>query len=453
MSILGSFPLTYQPSRTGVGRADYLPNYPWGNSFFEFNNQTIYYDLKREEDFRVAYLLCAPLKAAINRRAQMFVNGKITAINSNNDKPLRGEYQREINKLFTRPNIIQTGVQFFAQHNIYIDLFGYCPVLKVTPIGMPASVKALWNLPPWLFDLEFQKNNFWNQKDLKSIYKSFSLKWNGATTDLDMDSVFISIDNSIGTDDDGNLLLPDSRCRSLELAISNDIAAKKAANTLVTKKGAIGILSKDAGSNNQYAPLKLGDEKKVIQDDFKRYGMTGQEWQVIVTDAALKWQSMSFPVKDLMLFELMTASLSEICDGVGIYSYLMNSRNSEGTTFNNLNEAKKSQYQDFIIPDANARIQQLSENIIPEENNAKLQIDYSHVEVLQATEQAKAVTRAASADAFQAEFDLGIKTRNQILTEMGLPTVNDPAFDLYSFQFPTPQTIPPARFPTQASNE
>lgn len=453
MSILGSFPLTYQSSRTGVGRPDYLPNYPWGRSFFEFNNQTIYYDLKCEEDFRSAYLLCAPLKAAVNRRAQMFVNGKITFLNSNNNNPLRGSFATTLTTLFTRPNVIQTGKQFLAQYNIYIDVFGYCPVLKISPVGMPNVIKSMWCLPPWLFDLKFKKVKFWEQTNLKDIYESFSLSWNGENSPLDMDSVFIALDNSISTDDDGYLLLPDSRVRSLELAISNDIAAKKAANTLVTKKGAIGILSKDAGSNNQYAPLKLGDEKKVIQEDFRRYGMTGQEWQVIVTDAALKWQSMSFPVKDLMLFELMNASLAEICDGVGLYAYLMNNRNNVGTTFANLNEAKKSQYQDFIIPDSEARIEQLSQNIIPESEDAYLKIDYSHVEVLQATEQAKAVTRAASADAFQAEFDLGIKTRNQILKEMGLPTVNDPAFDLYSFQFPTPQVIPPERFPTQASNE
>jgi hypothetical protein len=58
-----------------------------------------------------------------------------------------------------------------------------------------------------------------------------------------MDSVFIVLDNTISTDSDGNIHLPDSRIKGLEYDISNEIASKQANNTLLTKKGAIGILS------------------------------------------------------------------------------------------------------------------------------------------------------------------------------------------------------------------
>jgi hypothetical protein len=452
MSILGAFPLTTQGGNSPlspyrVGAQDYTP----GRSFFEYNGKTIYYDLNCEEDYRRAYLLCAPLKAVINRRAQMFVNGNTTVLNRNNDNPLRGEYAKQLQRLLKKPNILQTGKQFKAQQEIYIDLFGYCPVLKVTPVGFPKEVKALWNLPPWLFEVEFQRVQFYNQTELKSIYKQFYINWEGKRNPLDMDNVFLVLDNSIGTDSDGNLLMPDSRVRSMEYSISNEIAAKQAANTLITKKGAIGILSNDPGTG-AYAPLKVGAEKENIQRDFRRYGITGNEWQVIITDASLKWQAMSFPMKDLMLFETMTAAQADICDGMGMYAYLMNNKAGDGTTFTNLGEAKKSQYQDFIIPDDDARAEQMSASIIPEDEGAYLKVDYSHVEALQESQQAKAVTTAAQADAYQAQFDLGIMTRNQILEDMGKPKVNDPDFDKYNFQFPQPSTAP-ARFPSQAAAE
>jgi hypothetical protein len=93
----------------------------------------------------------------------------------------------------------------------------------------------LWNLPPWLFDVEFT-GNWYNQTDLKGIYKQFYLNWNKERRPMDMDNTFLILDNSIGTDNDSNLHMPDSRVKSLEYAISNEVAAKMTANTLITKQ-------------------------------------------------------------------------------------------------------------------------------------------------------------------------------------------------------------------------
>lgn len=450
MSILSSIPLTARIQDYPYMATPYQYNHHTpGASFFEFAGKTLYFNLNCEEDYRKAYLACAPLKAVVNRRASMFVNGKYTVMNG--DKPARGDYARDLLALLNRPNCLQTGKQFKAQQNIYIDLFGYCPVLKIAPVGMPGAIKAMWNLPPWLFKIDFQKVQFYDQLDKKDIYKQFYIEWDGVKRPLDMDAVFLVLDNSIGTHNNSHLLIPNSRVKSLEYSISNDVAAKQAANALITKKGAIGILSKDPG-NGQYAPLKIGAEKEEIQRDFHRYGLTGQEWQVIITDASLKWQSMSTPVKDLMLFETMTSAQSDICDGMGMYMYLMNNKGGQGTTFTNLNEAKKSQYQDFIIPDDEARTEQMAENLIPSDKGLDLKTDFSHVEVLQESQQAKAVTMKAQADAYQSQYDLGLMTRNDIMEAMGKPRVTGiPEMDLYSFQQTAPP--PPAEtFPTQAAN-
>lgn len=450
MSILSSIPLTarigdYPEMRTPYEYNRHTP----GASFFEFAGKTLYFNLNCEDDYRKAYLACAPLKAVVNRRASMFVNGKYTVMNG--EKPARGEYARYLLALLERPNCLQTGKQFKAQQNIYIDIFGYCPVLKIAPVGFPKDIKAMWNLPPWLFKIDFHKVEFYEQLDQKSIYKQFYIEWDGVKRALDMDAVFLVLDNTIGTQNNSHLLIPGSRVKSLEFDISNDVSAKQAANTLITKKGAIGILSNDPGSG-QYTPIRVGEEKEKIQADFRRYGLTGQEWQVIITDASLKWQSMSVPVKDLMLFETMTAAQSSICDGMGMYMYLMNNKGGEGTTFTNLNEAKKSQYQDFIIPDDEARTEQTAENVINKDTGFDLKTDFSHVEVLQESQQAKAVTMKSQADAYQSQYDLGLMTRNDILEAMGKPRVTDkPQMDLYSFEQIAPP--PPAEtFPTQAAN-
>jgi hypothetical protein len=435
MSILGAFPLTAQsrplsPSNnsSAISRID--------KGFFEFNGKTVYLNLNCEADYLEAYRSSSSLKAVINRRAQYFVNGKYKVLNDNTDTPLRGEQAKRINGLLERPNILQTGRQFKAQHDIYIDIFGYCPVIKFAPVGFPLDVYAMWNLPPWLFDVTFKKVKFWElgpKAKRSEIYESFSVNWEGAKRTLDMESVFIVLDNTISTDSDGNIHLPDSRIKGLEYDISNEIASKQANNTLLTKKGAIGILS-GVPPTGTYVPIKDDKERQRIQDDFKRYGLTGQEWQVIITDAALNWQSMAMSPTELGVFETMTASQAAICDGMGMYQYIM-ANGGKSTTFTNLNEAKKSQYQDFIIPDDDSRTEQLSEGIIPTEDKGYITVDYSHVECLQESEKAKADTMKAKADGYQAFYDLGLLTRNDMRKMEGMPMITGkPEMDQYSFE-------------------
>ena len=453
MSILSTFPLITQTKP--LSPYNNAPGYLPGKSFFEYGNKTIYFNCDNEADYLKAYRECPSLKAVINRRAQYFVNGKYQILNDNTEKPLRGDVARKLQMLLDKPNIIQTGKQFKAQHNIYLDIFGYCPVLKISPAGFPQDTYAMWNLPPWLFEVEFKKGKFWTLaaeegNTTKDIYNKFFINWEGTKHELDIDAVFIVLDNSIGTDKDGNLHLPDSRIKSLEYPISNEMAARMAANTSITRKGPNGILSNDPGTG-QYIPMKVGAEKEQIQNDFKRYGLTGQEWTVIITDASLKWQQMGSPVKDMMLFETITDAQNAICDGMGIYTFLM-AGSGKNTTFANLEEAKKSQYQDFIIPDDDARTEQLSEGIIPTEEKPYIIVDYSHVEVLQQSEQAKAVTEGAKAAAYQAKYDLGIVTRNQILKDMGEPESPLPEMNLYSWQQKQPAS-PAEKIPAQASNQ
>lgn len=399
-------------------------------SFFEYAGNTVYYNLNTEVDYKNVYNACAPVKAIINRRAQMFVNGRIDVINNNTENKQRGQFANDLLDRLRQPNILQSDKQFRAQQNVYIDTFGYCPVLRVEPAGMEGQNKitSLWNLPPWLFDIEFT-GQWMEQVELTGIYKQFYLDWNGTRRKLNMKNVFLILDNSIGTDNDGNLLMPDARLKGNELDVSNEVAAKKSANTLITKKGAIGILSNESKDASGNIPL-IDGAKEEIQSDFRRYGLTGQEFQIIITDASLKWQSMTVPVKDLMLFETMTASKENLCDALGMYSYIM--AGGKGTTFANLNEAKKAQYQDFIIPDAEARMEQMSRYLIPKTENCRIVINYDHIEVLQESKK----SNAEAMEKINAVYDLlyknNLATLNMWNAALGLPAVPDG--DKYIFE-------------------
>lgn len=400
------------------------------NFFIPVNGygDTVYYSLTCEKEFLLAFNLCSPLKSIISKRAKAFNNGKLELIKTTNGNYATGDYAKSIQKLWDNPNPLQSGKQFFSQQNHYVDIFGYCPVLKVRPVGMPNEVSSIWNIPPWLIN-DFDFTGKWlKQRSLKDIYKKLTISWNGDINEIDLKDVYFVFDDGIGTDCDTNLTIPDSRLVGSEYQVSNIIAAYKSRNTLITKRGAIGILTNDGKDQAGVIPLPSG-EKDALQLDFSQYGLTGQPKQVIITDAALKWQQMGFSTKDLLLFEEIEDDVNMLCDTYGYPVELI--ARSKGTTYDNKKQAKKDLYRSTIIPEGESRIQQNSKGIIPDSEKIEMKLDFSDIDVIQEEAKDKADARRALNDALAIEYEKGLITKNMWLIELGRDTVSDPTFDEY----------------------
>jgi len=398
-------------------------------NFIPFNGfgDVIYYNLTNEKEFLFAYNLCSPLKSIIAKRAKAFNNGKLELIKKDGNYA-KGAYVDSIKKLYDQPNALQSGKQFFSQQNHYIDIFGYCPVLKVRPVGFPDEITSLWNIPPYLInDLEFT-GKWLKQNNILDIYKKLTLRWNGDVDELDLKDVYFVLDDGIGTDLDCNLTIPDSRMVGSEYQISNIIAAYKSRNTLITKRGAIGILTNDGKDQAGTIPLPT-DEKESVQADFRQYGLTGQPKQVIITDAALRWQQMGFATKDLLLFEEIEDDVNMLCDTYGYPVELMS--RSKGVTWDNKKQAKKDLYRSAIIPEAESRIQQNSKGIIPADKGITMMMDFSDIDVIQEEAKDRADARKALNDALSLEYEAGLITKNMWLIELGRDTVDLPEFNEY----------------------
>lgn len=390
--------------------------------------ETLMLSLGCEEEYLRAYNLCAPLKSIISKRAKAFNNGKIEYIKKKDGNYAKGEYVESLKRLNEQPNPLQSGKQFYSQQNHYIDIFGYCPVLKIRPVGMDSEISAIWNIPPYLID-EFNFTGKWlKQKTLTDIYEKLTITWNGVSDELPLKDIYFVFDDGIGTECDTNLTIPDSRMVGLEMQISNIIASYKSRNTLITKRGAIGILTNDGKDQAGTIPLPSG-EKDTVQSDFRQYGLTGQPKQVIITDAALKWQQMGFATKDLLLFEEVEDDINRLCDNYGYPSELVSRANN--VTFDNKIQAKKSLYVDTIIPEGESRMQQNSKGLIPDDKGIEMRFDFSHIDVIQAEIKNKAEARRALDEALSIEFDKGLITKNMWLVELGFDTVDNPEFNEY----------------------
>ncbi len=356
--------------------SDYFLERGRSSSLYGIHGNTFFFDLRCEKDFLLAYNLCAPLKAIVSKRAKAFNSGKFQIVNKNTEKPATG--RDALKQLLYQPNVLQSGDQFQAQQNIYLDIFGYCPLLKMAPVGMPTETFAMWNLPPWLFDLEYT-TKWLSQFAMDGIFSKFYIYWNGDKVEIDMKNVGFIFDDGIGTEVDSNLLIPDSRLVSLEYPVSNIVAAYKSRNTLITKRGAIGIISNESEDESGTVALKNG-EKEALQKDFAKYGLVGQPFQIIVSDAKLKWQQMGYPTSELMLFEEIQDDIDRLCDQYGFPPELL--ARSKDTTFDNKKQARKDLIENTIQPESQSRLRQLTRIVAPTDT-IDISRDYSGLTVFQ----------------------------------------------------------------------
>lgn len=397
-----------------------------GNRVLPFGSEEYFFNLQNELQYLKGYNSCPPLKAIISKRAKAFNRGKTELINKKTKNFATGQEANRIKALLSKPNAIQSKEQFLTQQNIYVDVFGYCPVLKVKPSGM-SDISAIWNIPPWLFDITYT-NNWLNQNKISGIFKSYFMTWNGRKMELNFEDVEFIFDDGIGSEIDTNLLIPDSRLVSLEYPVTNIIASYKSRNTLITKRGAIGILSNESQDSVGTVALEQ-DEKDSIQNDFKKYGITGQPYQIIVSDARLKWQQMGFNTKELMLFEEIEDDINRLCDAYGYPSTLLS--RSKDVTFDNKKQGSKDLYRDTIIPESESRMQQLTKIIAGENSNIVIKKDFSDIEVLQEEIKQKAEGRKAMNEALKVEYENGLITKNDWLEALGYDRREDTEFDKY----------------------
>ena len=379
---------------------------PWfaemvGGSYF-------YFTYGGHKSSLTAYECGPPVNAIINRKAQAYINGKPWVLNTRGKEATSAE-AKKLQTLFKRPNPLQNWKQFEAQGYIYQQLFGYTIILPIKPVGFKENIDAtaLWNIPPFMVDIE-ETNKLFYQSDTKGIIKEIVLNYKGQRTILRVEDIYIMKDF---TPSFCSLVIPESRIKALELPINNIIGAYESRNVLINYRGALGILTQD-GQVSQYGALPLTDDDKVkLQNEFSRYGLKHHQWQMIITSAAMKWQQMGYPTKDLMLFEEIEDDIMRICDSYNYPYQLMSS--AKGTTFSNVKEAKQLLYQDAIIPEAESIYEQWDQFFDTERYSLKLEKDYSHLPVLQEDEVQKMQARFTRDQAYKIEWEQGLITLNQ----------------------------------------
>ena len=411
-----------------------------GIKFFE-NAGTTYWQPMTDPAVMADWILkCPPLAYILNRKAMAFINGNTEVLNLTTDNYARGKY-KDWEKLMMKPNPLQTDRQFRVELYTYIQAFGYCPVLIDQPAGFThfSRVQSIWVLPPNYCNIQVkQSKSIIGVKSWTDMIDYVDFNYGGTTTRLDKSKLYFFTDISTNMD---NLMFPDSKLTPLKYPINNLIKSYEARGVIADRRGAVGILSNERADGISTLPM-TEKEKEAVQNDYYKYGMRKEQWQLFITNIPMRYQQMAMPVKDMMLLEMEQADVRTICNALGYPFHLLS--NEEGTTFSNMEKADASLYQNSIIPESLHFAEQLNEALHTYENNVKIRYDYDWLPVMQADDKLRAETRKRAGEGLIWEFNNNIITWNEVRIGLGIDTVQ--GMDKYKYQLTEiyGESIPPA---------
>lgn len=327
-----------------------------------------------ENDLMRAYLDCPVLQTVINRRAQMFSNGQWKCISTTDEEQ---EFEDdEFLKLLRKPNPIQRGNMWLYQYSLYHDIYNSNIIypLRATSISQPT---CLWHLPNDAMKL-ILSGRYYQQSKLENIITQFVLLEGGTEQVFKTDEIIYNVQN------------PDKQFRgiskilSLKLPISNVIAAYETRNQLIISKGVQAIISNESKDADGGLPLDETERTRLNEAWRDRSNIYSSKAPYEITTAAVKVQMLSYPTKDLALFEEIEDDVMAIC---GAYDVMRDALPSaKGATFENQSQAQRGTYEHGIQPVADDLGDLITHMVFPDGSDRKYVLDYSWLPCMQEDE-------------------------------------------------------------------
>lgn len=365
------------------------------------------YDMANPEDKALAMDACTPLHTVLDKLGTMMSRGKLYI--TDNDGNERRKYN-DLRELLLRPNPLQTFGGFVKQAEMCLRLHGYCPISLVRGTN-GATPLAMWILPPDKFHLE-GTGKYAFQFDAEEVVKRAYLQWGGRELELEPWEYVVIQDGQMAVSDlwGSDILFP-TASDSLSQPVSNWVASMSASHTLLVNGGPKGVLS--GGKPDELGNYSIGSkEEDEIRDKFKeKYGLVGKKYPVIVTRYPLQWVPLDFDADKLKLHEEDSRCTAAICNALGLNPNLFND-----AKYDNQESAKKSAYQDVVIPDSLKIAEALTQAIC--RDGAMVKIDFTDVECLQVNKAMEASTLVQAADALERLMASGLITPEEARIEV-----------------------------------
>jgi len=333
------------------------------------------------------YMTTPELYAVIQRRGYLLASGVWRHYDRNGEEIDNSE----VVKVLNNPNPLMNGRDFLRQYNENKCLFGnnYEYLLKPYSSSQPVG---LTNLNPATIQIQ-TTGKFYKQSTMEDIVKAYKLMYGTDVSDVFEPSEI----NHTRLVNSQNPIVGESPLRALYMPITNIRSAYGFRNIIMNKKGALGILSNASKDSSGAIPLNEIERQRLEKEYQKNYGIDDNQMQVIMTNSSLNWQPMSYPTKDLMLFEEVDADFRKLIDAYGLNDNIFS--REKGTTFTNMAEGLKQAYETTIIPEAEEISMNRTRVFGLDQRGEFLKLCYDHIPVLQEdkSKEAERVERIANA--------------------------------------------------------
>ena len=336
------------------------------------------------------YIEIPELRAVIDKRAQMMSSNEPCLYDASGNKVEK----HWLLDLIDKPNAIQSWADVVysmsVQDGLYNNAFAYAPA------RMGGIRNLIVPLPADKVKMHLSGKKL-KQMDAEDMVDKFTFVYDTGDKEAIewVDMLYVT------TDDGMNIIKPVSRVETLRFPLSNIRAQYHKRNVLLENIGAIGILSSENSDMAGAIPMTPEEKQQVQRDWFKR-----QKDELIITEAKVKWTPMSYPTKDLMLFEELTADKLALFDAYGLNANIFSS--VEGTTFSNVRDSIRMIYTDTIIPETQSLYDSMMSQWGLHEQGYYLKAEFDHLPIMQDDEVQAANTMKIKAETLEKLRNLGV---------------------------------------------
>ena len=310
----------------------------------------------------------------------------------------------ELYNLLQQPNRLQTFTEFLDESMIYLLLSGNNYINGYKSLGMGDVFRELNVLSSQFVTIE--------SGGIESPIKSY-LYQDTRNITFDADDVMqVKYPNPKGDGSDRLYGLSPLEAGNMALQSSNNIYDAK--GNIVKNSGVNGMIS--SGSERSLTK-EQGDAMQEAWD--KKNRNTSKYGQNLVTSAQVTYQQLGLSPDKLQLLEGSIQDLRALCRIYSVPSQLFN--DVAGTTFNNMDTAKKSLYTEAVLPNLNLWLQSFNNWFISDwskhdNKNYCLEADISSIEVLQQNQREEADKDKVIADTIINVLNSSISNDSKVQT-------------------------------------
>ena len=275
----------------------------------------------------------------------------------------------DLHKLLERPNPAQSYSSWIQEIIAFGKLTGNRYIYGIKPESGPNQSKwqELYVLPSQSVEI--------NSNGIFEPVSGYSLDYSGQYK-IEADDICHIKDFNPFYDGTGSHLYGMSPLKAGLRSLDTNNAAVTTGAKYLQNQTSRGVLMSDEGDLNEV-------QAKQLKDKFRQqYQGADNAGDIIITPKKLSWVNFGLNAADVSLIEQYNASIKDLCNVYSVPVQLLN--NTDTSTYNNMVEAKKTLYQNAVIPELNKIKDELNRWLVPSfGENLYLDFDYSNIAELQ----------------------------------------------------------------------